>query len=117
MKQSEKQIENQILFYLNTIPGFLAFKINNVGVFDQARKVYRKPHSKWIRKGVSDILGCYEGKMIAIEVKVPERRNNTTIHQKIFLDDVKKSGGLAGVATCLEDVDKIIGLNKFKKAC
>lgn len=58
-------------------------------------------------KGVSDIIACHEGKYVAIEIKRPGRKPSKD--QADFLERVKESGGVAFVATCVEDV--VTGLN------
>lgn len=50
------------------------------------------------KAGVPDILACYKGKFIAIEVKVPEKKDNTSELQKYNLRKINESGGLAIVA-------------------
>lgn len=53
-------------------------------------------------KGVADILGCYQGRMIAIEVKTP--RGVVKPEQEAFLKNVRAEGGIAFVARSVEDV-------------
>ena len=52
--------------------------------------------------GVSDILGCHRGRLLAIEVKAPEGRLSEK--QQAFLDRVKAEGGIAFVARSVDDV-------------
>lgn len=59
-------------------------------------------------KGVSDILGIYQGKMLAIEVKRPGY--HCTPDQKRFLSRVEEQGGIAFVARSAEDVIKELEL-------
>lgn len=54
-------------------------------------------------RGVADILGCLCGKMLAIEVKKPGGK--LTEFQQRFLDAVNSSGGIAFLATSVDDVD------------
>ena len=104
---TEKAIEKLILQYLS-IKGIYALKLNTVGVFDQEKGKYRLPRSPFIKKGVSDIIAILKphGQIIAIEVKTPKRKNNLSIHQKIFMDEVQKNGGISLVATSVVDVIK-----------
>ena len=57
-------------------------------------------------KGVSDIIGCYQGRMIALELKAPNGK--VSYYQQRFLDSVKAAGGIALVVRSIEDV--IVGL-------
>lgn len=58
--------------------------------------------------GISDLLICYQGRFIAIEVKKPGGR--LTDRQIAFMDKVKRAGGQAFVACSLEDVIRELGL-------
>jgi hypothetical protein len=53
---------------------------------------------------VADILGCYKGRLLAIEVKAPGGRLSD--HQQVFMARVTKEGGIAIVAY---SVDAVIG--------
>ena len=60
------------------------------------------------KKGVPDILACYKGKFIAIEVKTPTSRSNTTKLQDYNLALVIKAGGYSSIAVDYSDIDHII---------
>lgn len=51
--------------------------------------------------GVSDITGCWNGRYVAIELKIPGEVPSEL--QKAFLDDIYYSGGLAGVACSVQE--------------
>lgn len=106
-KASEKAIETVLLTYLNRIPKCFAWKNNTTGVFDARRGVYRKPKGKWNINGVSDILGIYHGRLLAIEVK-RDRTAKRTKEQEDFINRVNKEGGIAGFCCCLEDVKELL---------
>jgi len=55
-------------------------------------------------RGVSDIIGCINGKFFAIEIKVPG--GLITQNQADFLGAVRASGGIAFVAYSVEDVQR-----------
>ena len=61
-------------------------------------------------KGVSDILGCYKGRFLAIEVKTPGGR--TSPEQERFLANVNDAGGIAFVAHSIYDVIEKLELKK-----
>ncbi len=63
-------------------------------------------------KGVSDILGCFEGKLLAIEVKVPGRK--PSLEQALFLYSVNQAGGIGFVAYSVEDVIENLGIEGVK---
>lgn len=58
--------------------------------------------SKYLRNGISDILGVWNGRMLAIEVKAPG--NKPSSDQTEFINAVNASGGIAFVAYSLEQV-------------
>ena len=60
------------------------------------------------KKGVPDILACYKGKFIAIEVKTPTTRANTTKLQENNLSRILVAGGISGVAVYVEDVARML---------
>lgn len=110
-QKPEKEIENQILGWLNLQHDIFVWKANTTGMYDPTKNVYRSLRGFAI-KGISDILGIHapSGRMIAIEVKTPARRKQVSAEQEYFLDRVTAFGGMAGVATCLEDAALIMGV-------
>ena len=56
------------------------------------------------KKGVPDIICCYKGNFIAIEVKTPFTRNDVTKLQDYNLDLVSEAGGISGVAVTVDDI-------------
>jgi hypothetical protein len=82
----EKEITKNIRSYLR-IRGIFHFKVHQgLGSFP----------------GVSDILGCWRGRMLAIEIKTI--RGTVSPQQQAFLRAITANGGLAVVARSVEDV-------------
>ena len=102
-KPTEKEIEKSILQYLEFLPNCYAWKNNSVGVFDPTKKVFRKSKNKFAINGVSDILGVYKGRFLAIEVKTPQNKKRTQ-EQNDFIEQIKKNDGIAFYATSIEEV-------------
>jgi len=86
----EKQIENAIKKYL------------------ASKEIYFVKHhaTKFTKVGVPDILACWNGQFVAIEVKTPIGR--LTPLQVHNLDHIRQNGGIAIVARSLEDVMEVI---------
>lgn len=103
----EKEIETQILTWLNYQSGCYAFKINTVGIFDPQTLRYRKITNQFIAKGTSDILGLYRGLFFAFEVKTPKRKKNVSVEQIQFIAQVRAKGGIGEVVTSLAEVEEI----------
>lgn len=66
--------------------------------------------------GVADILGVYQGKPLAIEVKT--KTGSASDNQKKFIKEFHAQGGIAFIARCTEDIDLYLFQGKefdFKK--
>lgn len=101
-ERKEKDIELEILIFLNSLPGCFAWKNKSMGTFNSARGTYLKNHHRFSEKGTSDILGIYRGYMICVEVK--SRKGRLLPHQAIFLDKMTDHGAIAFVARSIDDV-------------
>jgi len=71
--------------------------LNSVGIFHY--KAWGGPMSA---PGVPDLVGCYKGRMIAIELK--SQRGVVSDKQQEFIDKINRAGGLAFVARTIDDV-------------
>lgn len=141
-KRSETAIVGEILAFLRTVRGVVAWR-NNVGAVTTRSANGKARHVRFGFRGMADIVGwrqlghakeclCGHGQVhhggdgcwatvttaracmcpawrpgpvaqvVCIEVKRPGQR--PTPEQAAFLDLVRKSGGLAIVATSVEDV-------------
>ena len=98
---TEKDIENQILNFLNKL-GIFAWKNQSVGIYDPVKKIYRKPNNRFHLKGVSDIIGTIQGRMLAIEVKT--EKGVISPEQRIFIARINEEGGIAFVARSVDQV-------------
>ena len=67
-----------------------------------------KTHGSPTLSGLPDIIACYEGRFVGIEVKKPTTRNTVTLRQQAVLDMIAQSGGIAGVATSVKDALALI---------
>ena len=64
--------------------------------------------------GVPDIICCYKGIFIALEVKAPDGK--LTVLQEATIRRIKDAYGIAEVVRSVEDVKTIIGgINETKK--
>ena len=86
----EKNIENQIKKYLKSKGAYYVKYFGN----------------SYSQVGVPDILACYKGRFIGIEVK--NEKGKTSMLQDINLQQIKDAGGISLVARCVEDVSKVI---------
>ena len=111
---SERDIQNQILIALSHGPTRL-LRINagvawqgTVIEHTQQRLVLARPYAiRLAAPGVSDLIGWTEGgRFVAVEVKGP--RGRVTDEQGAFIELVRRSGGLAGVARSVADARGIL---------
>ena len=110
----ERDIQAQILLALSHGPTRL-LRVN-AGVAWQGTVIERTPQRLVLARpyairlaapGVSDLIGWTEGgRFVAVEVKGP--RGRVTDEQKAFIDLVRRSGGLAGVARSVEEATAIL---------
>ena len=87
----EKDITNQIIKYLKTIPVCFAWKQHG-GMYGVA--------------GLPDIICCINGRFVAFEVKTPSGK--LTKLQETMIQKIKAAKGEAYKVTSLEDVKHII---------
>ena len=111
---SERDIQEQILLALSHGPTRL-LRVN-AGVAWQGTVIERTAHRLVLARpyairlaapGVSDLIGWTEGgRFVAVEVKGP--RGRVTDEQAAFIDLVRRSGGLAGVARSVADARAVL---------
>ncbi len=106
----ERDIQKLILDALRIHP--LVARIERINVMAGRLMGKDGKASRFIRScqaGRVDLDGfTTDGRVIAIEVKRPQTRNNLTIGQTDYLNAVRAAGGLAGVATCVEEALAIV---------
>lgn len=93
--KSEQAIQSDILKYLKSV-GAYTIKV-----------------SAATKAGIPDVIICYKGKFLAIEVKKPETKNNVSALQKANISMIEAAGGIATVAwskdmvkTFIDNIDK-----------
>ena len=60
------------------------------------------------RRGIPDLVICYQGRYLAIEVKSPKGNGYLTDYQKKELEDIKFAGGWTMVIDSYEQADMVI---------
>lgn len=132
IKLTEKQIEKLILDHLSFMRGGFVTKVELGGrpVNSGGRKVIIGFKNKYYRKGFSDIMFNYKGKVFYFEVKTPEEYNwyekkkeklratpltmlksKKEIHfkeQQLFIDGVRRGGSVGEFVCSLNQVRNII---------
>lgn len=110
-KTTEKEIETEILIYLNSLRNCFAWKNNSTGIYDPVKKIFRKSKNRFAINGVADIIGIYKAYPLFIECKTPATIKRVSKDQDYFLKKVSEYGAIAFVACSVQDV--AIRLNKI----
>lgn len=58
-------------------------------------------------KGYSDIFVCVKGIFVVIELK--DDTGTASPHQKLFLKEIIKAGGIGGICRTIDEVTELIG--------
>ena len=97
--RSETEIVRGIVGYLRMRPDIELVWRQNVGAATLPGRFIR-----YGAPGQSDVLAVQRpsGRLIAVECKRPGRK--PTAAQQAFLDGVNRAGGIAILATCVDDV-------------
>lgn len=129
---SETEIQKSILDGLMRM-GLGSFnRINNAPIFDEKRGCYRKKNSH-TPDGLSDVIGCYKGRYVCIEVKTTSeyrrvvkfiQKNENMIayqpknkweerirNQYLFITEKINKGGTGFFTYSLEDTLFKLGVN------
>ena len=58
--------------------------------------------------GIPDILACYRGYFVAIEVKSPTGKGRANDIQKLKIKAIRDAGGVAFITDNIEDVERVL---------
>ena len=68
--------------------------------------VYKQQASLYTTNGAPDLVACYRGRFLAIEVKQPgEEPRKIQLHRQ---KQIRKSGGICEVCDSVEQVERIL---------
>lgn len=87
--ESANRITANIIRSVNMQPGCIAYRVNNVGVWDAEKGVHRRGNTE---KGLPDIFACIRGRFVGIEVKAGKDR--MSVEQKMRKAEIERAGGL-----------------------
>ena len=87
--ETANRITANILRAVNAQPGCVAYRINNVGIWDAEKGVHRKGNTE---KGIPDIVAIIKGRFVGIEVKAGnDKLSSDQLHRKF---EIERAGGL-----------------------
>lgn len=98
---SEGHIQDAIRLALTDEPGLVLWR-NNTGVAEHRNARVRYG----LAVGSADLIGCLDGRFVALEVKTPVGRAST--EQRQWLDLVRRNGGFAAVVRSVAEAHAAI---------
>lgn len=58
--------------------------------------------------GIPDVLACYRGLFVGIEVKQPGAENKVSPRQRYVMKTIEKSGGATAVVSSVDEVARLL---------
>ncbi len=107
--ETANRITANILKMANMQPCCAAYRLNNVGIWDEAKQVHRKGNTE---KGLPDIIACFHGRCVWIEVKAGKDRQSDDQKKRQF--ELERAGGVYLIARSTDDFIKFF--NNFSTA-
>ena len=92
-------LTNKIIDFIYRKGGY-AYRSSSTGIYDTRRQQFRTS----AKKGVSDVIGVYQGQFLAIEVKIGA--DSLRPEQEGFLKNITHHGGLSVVAKDYDEFKK-----------
>lgn len=89
-KETANRITANVIRAINMQPRCAAYRINNVGVWDEANGIYRKGNTQ---RGIFDVSATLKGRAAWFEVKAG--RDKPSREQLIFQQEIRAAGGIA----------------------
>lgn len=102
-KESANRITANLIRAINMQPGCVAYRINNVGVWDAAKQIHRRGNTQ---KGIFDISAIMKGRAVWLEVKAG--RDKPSTDQLIFQQEIRAAGGIAEFVYSTDEGLKLI---------
>lgn len=104
-KESANGITANVIRAINMQPKCVAYRINNVGVWDEAKQLHRRGNTQ---KGIFDVSAIIRGRSAWFEIKAG--RDKPSQDQLIFQQEVRRAGGIAEIVYSTDEF-----LTIFKK--
>jgi len=96
--ETANQITANIIRIINFQSRCAAYRLNNVGIWDEKKQIHRKGNTE---KGLPDIMACIRGLCVWIEVKAGKDRQSED--QKKRQSEIERAGGFYFVARSTDD--------------
>jgi len=80
---------------------------------DTQKDVFYYKASDRYQKGVSDFIICVDGIFVAAELKAAD--GIALPHQKLFIEEIQRAGGIGGICYTLHDVKELVRAARLRK--
>lgn len=87
--ETANQITRNVVRAANMQPGCVAYRVNNVGVWDEAKQIHRRGNTE---KGLPDIVLIFKGRFVGIEVKAGRDKLSEDQLKRKF--EIERAGGI-----------------------
>lgn len=87
--ETANRITANIIRATNLQSGCIAYRVNNVGVWDAAKGIHRAGNTE---KGLPDVWGCFRGAFVVFEVKAG--KDKMSDHQQMRRQEIERAGGV-----------------------
>ena len=91
--ETANRITQNVIRVINMTPGCVAYRINNVGIWDAAKQIHRKANTEG---GLPDVWACLRGQFVTIEVKAGRDQLSEDQEKRQF--EIERAGGIFLVA-------------------
>ena len=86
-KETANRMTANIIRAINMQPGCVAYRVNNTGIWDEAKQLFRKANTE---KGLPDIFAVIRGRFAGIEVKAGrDKISQEQLHRKFEIERAK----------------------------
>lgn len=87
--ETANRITANVIRVINSRPGCVAYRVNNVGVWDAAKGIHRRGNTE---KGLPDVWACVRGGLVTIEVKAGSDKLSEDQKKRKF--EIERAGGV-----------------------
>jgi len=101
--ETANSITANVIRAINMQPKCVAYRINNVGVWDAEKQIHRRGNTQ---KGIFDVCACIKGRTVWIEIKAG--RDKPSREQLIFQQEVIGAGGIAEFVHSTDEFLKLL---------
>lgn len=88
--ETANAITSNVIRIINMQPKCVAYRINNVGIWDEKKKIHRRANTQ---KGIFDVSAIIRGRAVWFEIKAGYDKPSSD--QLIFQQEVISAGGIA----------------------